>query len=53
MIKSDQQRITQHKRFVPYGTHPSPALIFGGAWWAGSLNNHWTWAYVVIITWEN
>jgi len=23
MTKSDQQRITQHKRFVPYGTHPN------------------------------
>ena len=20
------QRITQHKRFVPYGTHPNPSL---------------------------
>jgi len=28
MIRSDQQRITQHKRFVPYGTHPNSA--FGG-----------------------
>jgi len=26
MIKSDQQRITQHKRFVPHGTHPNPSL---------------------------
>jgi len=23
MTKSDQQHITQHKRFVPYGTHPN------------------------------
>jgi len=23
MIKDDQQRITQHKRFVPYSTHPN------------------------------
>jgi len=23
MINGDQQRITQHKRFVPYGTHPN------------------------------
>jgi len=23
MTKSDQQRITHHKRFVPYGTHPN------------------------------
>jgi len=23
MTKSDQQRITQHKRFVPYGAHPN------------------------------
>jgi len=23
MTKSDQQRITQHKRFVPYSTHPN------------------------------
>ena len=23
MIKVEQQRITQHKRFVPYGTHPN------------------------------
>jgi len=26
--KMGQQRITQHKRFVPYGTHPNSA--FGG-----------------------
>ncbi|MBT9145907.1 MAG: hypothetical protein DDT42_01784 [candidate division WS2 bacterium] len=26
MIKSDQQRITQHKRFVPKGTHPNSSL---------------------------
>ncbi len=26
MRKGDQQRITQHKRFVPYGTHPNPSL---------------------------
>jgi len=23
MTGSDQQRITQHKRFMPYGTHPN------------------------------
>jgi len=26
MTKIDQQQITQHKRFVPYGTHPNPTL---------------------------
>ncbi|MBT9147302.1 MAG: hypothetical protein DDT32_01056 [Syntrophomonadaceae bacterium] len=24
-----KQRITQHKRFVPYGTHPNPSLRLG------------------------
>lgn len=26
MTKSDQQRVTQHERFVPYVTHPNPSL---------------------------
>jgi len=26
MTNGDQQRITQHKRFVPCGTHPNPSL---------------------------
>jgi len=31
--------ITQHKRFVPYGTHPNPALIFDGAKLVEGLNH--------------
>lgn len=26
ITKSDQQRITQYKRFVPYGSHPNFAF---------------------------
>lgn len=26
MIESDQQRLTQHKMFVPDGTYPNPSL---------------------------
>jgi hypothetical protein len=35
MIKSDQQRITQHKRFVPYSPRPNSA--FGNFFYAGAV----------------
>jgi hypothetical protein len=34
-----QRRLTQHKRFVPYGTHPNPVLIFEGAKLVEGLNH--------------
>jgi hypothetical protein len=37
MTKSDQQRITQHKRFVPFGTHPNSA-IGGTSFMLGTLS---------------
>jgi len=40
MKNGDQQRITQHKRFVPYGTHPNPALIFKSVGLVVDLNSY-------------
>ncbi len=37
MKKDDQQRITQHKRFVPCGTHPNPSLTLRTSFMLGSL----------------
>jgi hypothetical protein len=40
IMRSDQLHITQHKRFVPYGTHPNPALIVKSAGLVVDLNSY-------------